>query len=262
VLRRKVAGPAAKAVAVLVCFCAAGEAPAGVIIDSFSTPAGGQVVVDRVVDGQAVWNALDGQAVLGGSRELFSDKAGPSRGRPGVTVSANEFDTDLFSFDQYAASAIGSGRLVYDGYANGKLDHAGLGGFDLTEKGVNTGLLFTDLSVVGSGLTVTVNLFDTLGGLFTSGPISLADGYSGDFFLPYVSFSGSSLAPGKTGAIELIFSGTRAGGDLSFEALSSTRRPGEELATPVVPEPGTLALLSIGAAGMTVGAWRRRRPRD
>lgn len=263
-LREKVSGPAAFAAWALVSFCACGEAAAGVIIDSFSGPAGGQVAVDRVVDGQAVSNVLAGQTVLGGSRELFADKSGPSRGRPGVTVSANEYDGDLFSFDQYAASAIGSGRLIYDGAANGTLNKAGLGGFDLTEKGVNTGLLFTDLTVVGQGLTVTVNLFDSLGGLFTSGPISLEDGYSGDFFLPYVSFTGSSLAPGKTGAIELLFSGTRAGGDLSFDALSSTRKPGEELATPVVPEPGTLALLSIGAAGMTIGAWRRRnrRPRD
>ncbi len=248
----------AAAVAICSAFFASPVA-AGPSIDSFDGPAGGQLVFDTLADGTSGVSALAGQPTLGGSREIFVTKFGPEGSSTPVKASSNEFGTGVFNFDEFSSTAQGMARLVYDGAADGAFDPAGLAaagvGVDLTQAGADLGLLFTDVRAVGSGLQLTANLYDALTGfVFTSGPVELSDGFAGDLFLPYASFfgPGGSSTPRNVGAIEFLIDGTLPGSDLTFELASSAAGP------PVVPEPGSLALLATGGVGL-VGGWHRKR---
>ncbi|MBA3313619.1 MAG: PEP-CTERM sorting domain-containing protein [Planctomycetota bacterium] len=226
-----------------------GSSPASgaVLIDSFTTPAEGQIALDSIADGNAGKTSLDMLPVLGGSREIFVFKTSQvGNGNQPVKASVNERDTAIFNFDQFSSTARGIGRLVYDGTADGQLTPQGFAtGVDLTEGGANPGFRFEDVKVTGSGLMLTVNLFNhTSGQIFSSGPLTLVDGFLGELFLPFSTFTGAGGTASNVGAIEIVVDGSAEnafGSDLTF-GLFSSGVPGP---TPV-PEPASLALLACG----------------
>lgn len=229
------------------------QARAILIIDDYSTPPGGQIATDTTANGTPVKNSLGGLPVLGGSRELIVNKTGQvGSGAQPVKGSANEVNTSIFNFDQFSSTAKGYAFLYYDGHPDGNLQKKGLAdmngvGVDLTQGGVNTGFVFQNLNVTGSGLKLTVNLYNGLSSLvFTSGPITLTNGMSGNFFLPYSSFSGAGGAgtPANTGSIEILVDGrTAAGSDLTFSLIASAP-------SAVLPEPSTFIAGLIGGLGL------------
>ncbi|MDQ3331152.1 MAG: PEP-CTERM sorting domain-containing protein [Planctomycetota bacterium] len=230
---------------------------ADLVIDGFSSPAGGQVASDDTINGVPVISSLGGQAgLLGMSREIIVNKTGQiGFGTQTVRASSNEVDTDIFNFDQFSSTARGTANLIYDGGADGMLSPMGLGGVDLTQGGTNAGFVFENLTVTGSGLMLTVNLYNAAtGALFTSGAQLLTNGFMGDYVLLYSSFvgPGGALTPTNVGAIEIIVDGSAivaSGSDLTFALVSSA----------AVPEPSSMVLCGLlSLAG--VGYRLRRRP--
>jgi hypothetical protein len=235
------------------------EARADLVIDGFDSPIGGQVASDSTIDGMPVISSLAGEPVIGGSREIFANKTGQiGGGTQTVKGSSNEFNTNIFNFDQFSSTARGTVALVYDGNANGVLNTMGLGGIDLTQGGTNVGFLIQNLNVTGSGLQLAVNLYNaTTGAVFSSGPVTLVNGFSGSFMLLYSSFTGPGgvLTPTNVGAIEVVVDGSNsvpidaAGSDLTFTIINSAS----------VPEPSSMVLCGLLSLAGIGGHLRRRR---
>lgn len=241
---------------VLVAWSPVSPARGDLIIDSFSSPPNGQDARDFTINGSPITSALDNLSVLGGSREIFTNKTGEriSTGNPYVSASANLLDTDIFNFDQFSATARGTSQLIYDGNANNVLDVMGLGGVNLTQGDLNAAFVFEQLSVTGSGLLLTVNLYNAATGLAaTTGPLLLQNGFFGDFVIPYMSFGPNGLATAmNVGAIEIIIDGSSdgtrfvpgigiipnaSGSDLTFDLVTSA----------AVPEPSSMVLCGIAS---------------
>lgn len=233
-------------------------ARADLVIDAFTTPMGGQIASDSTINLVPVVSSLGGQPVLGTTREIFANVTSQiGGGTQAVKGSSNESDTGIFNFDQFSSTARGTVRLVYDGTADGVLDTMGLGGSDLTEGGNNVGFLFQNLNVTGSGLMLTVNLYNAMtGAVFTSGPVSLLNGFNGGLLLLYSSFAGPGgmLTPANVGAIEILVDGSTiapvdaAGSDLTFSLIQSVS----------VPEPSSMVLCGLLSLAGVGCQWRRR----
>lgn len=231
------------------------SAHADLIIDDFNQPGSGQIAEDTTIGGIVVNSQSGLSDVLGGSRELFADKTGPSGSTTPVKISANEFNTDILNFDQFSSTARGTGRIIYDGFADGMLDPLGLKGIDLTQGGLNQSFIFKDVAVTGSGLSLTVNLYNALtGNVYTTGPQLLSNGFLGILKFDYATdFSGlgGASTPLNVGAIEILIDGSSAdarGSDLTFDLVTSA----------TVPEPSSMVLCGIASL---VGVGYRLRQR-
>lgn len=216
-----------------------------ILIDDFTTV---QIAVDaNPTAGSSDIDALADAGVLGGSREFIANRTNPQTGTLQVKTSSNEFATEQFIFDQSSSTTRGIGSIVYDGSANGAVNTTGLGapGEDLTAGGSLTFFVFKQLAVSGSGLILTVSLYDSVG-VPSTAVINLVDGFEGDLAIPYATFTNPTTAAAVYGLrvdIDGRAVGAR-GSDLSFDLISSE-----------VPEPASLGL--IGSAGLL--ALRRRR---
>jgi hypothetical protein len=223
------------------------SARAGLLIDAFDAPDAGQITVDAVIDATTVRSSLSGLPVMGGSREIFVTKTSQiGSGNQPVKASVNENATQIFNFDQFSSTARGMAELIYDGGADNVLTPQGFAtGVDLTSGGTNLFFTFQDVKVTGSGLLLTVNLFNKTSGLvFSSGPQMLIDGFSGDLMLPFASFAGAGGTAANVGAIQIVIDGRAEaanGSDVTF-SLFTSGEPGP----PPVPEPASVALLACG----------------
>ena len=230
-------------------------ASADIVIDDFDGPIGGQKAADLEANSLNTLVTVEGLPVLGGSRKLVADTTVGSGDANGIKVEANASGASgILAFDQANSTYAGTGHLIYDGSttengggANVPINTAGLPGLDLSGGGILDSFVLEDLVVTGSGLELTVNLFDaTTGGILTSGIQALTNGFKGNLHLPYASFTGEASALSNLGALQVFIDGRNVtGSDLVIGRLASTGNT----PPPAVPEPSSLALAALASLG-------------
>lgn len=207
-------------------------------IDTFNTD---QVVLDSspgASDGATTSTVSDGANILGTDRIVSVDQLGAGQtasqvnintGTPGLLTLGN---TDAFSVS----------NITYNGIAG-----AGLGGEDLTEGGTDD--RFSLFQVSGDfptniTITVTDTLANTAALMVSSAPLGV--GVALQF--EYIDFIGGAVDFTMIDYINIELLTTNDQADLQLDFFGTTTE---------VAEPGVLAVLGLGLAGL--GLIRRRR---
>lgn len=240
--------------------------------------------------------ALSGSGVIGNSKVGTSNSAtltvsnggtfsgtiqnGVGAGSALVFLQLTGGTLTLTGTDTYSgATTVGPGKLVVNGSLTSSFVSIQSGGIlggtgSLTSATVNTGGHLAPGNSAGM-LQLSGNLELFAGALMdyeldspgTSDEVSMPTGllklhgqqFSDFSFTPLTGFSGGTFtlvdAGSITGSLGANLSGT-------INGLSATLSvQGNDLVLTVVPEPGTLVLLAIGAFGLLAYMWRRHRPR-
>jgi len=224
--------------------CIVTVAPAqAFLIDNFATT---QSVSRTGVGSNGAGIATAG--AVGGTRYT---EATVTSGAGTLDLSSNTPIPSAFSHSQ-GSGVTGSSLLQWDGDTNSTLDF-GLGGVDLTDMGISTGIVIRLISTdfpVNITLTVYENASD-----FSSRTVTLpALAMNIDFFVDFASFIATGAGADFTSveAITLTMNDTPptfANADLTIDFIESAPPPN-------VSEAGTLALFGLGLIGVAVA--RRR----
>jgi hypothetical protein len=174
--------------------------------------------------------------VLGGVRDYFGSKSGPLNATIVAIGGFGALSTDSFTTS--------TATMQYDGNAGRVVNVNGLGGFDLTQAGLNNQFQLT-VGVDLAGYQATMAVWSG-GNLFTSSFI-VPQGSPTNVFVPFASFGGANFA--SIGAIELrLNTGATPVAEADFVIRGFS----------AVPEPSSLLLvLGFGSACL----YRRRRLR-
>lgn len=179
---------------------------------------------------------------IGGEREIVVTKTG---GGGTVTAGVN-IVPGAFDYSSPFGTT-GKALLIWDGPGS-----SGLGNIDLTQGGVNTGILLNGASDLGAKLILSIftdasNYSTTM--LMLPGGNTLTS-----FFTPFGTFIpvGSGANFTKVNKITLLFDGSSSP-NVDGIVLGDLR------ATNPAPEPGTMALVGLGGASMLAKLRRRRR---
>ena len=230
----------------------AGEARA-VLIDSFNSSFE-QTVTNSTI-GTPAGNSADTTAAIGGERDIMLEILNnPSSLAATVSVSPA---TGLATWSEDAA-VLSRATLQYDGLDNDpfSLNATGLGGVNLRADGSTAFefLLTNDLDFTMAARVYTdagnwVELIKLVPGNPGGGPQT-------------VEFKFEDFAPGEgaadfenVGAIEIVLEGIFGRTDVDIDQIAT----GPVGGVAAIPEPGSLALLGMGALGMAGFGWRRRK---
>ena len=212
---------------------------ADVIIDPFNgyqtlsasgTPAGPKNAFASLTD----------PIVLGGERDVWLSRTSSNSGSVSMDVDGS-FNGAL----AYASSPATSGYalITYDGTdGSSALNYTGLGGIDLTQSGVNTGVAIGTTSDIGAAATFTVYSDATHYSTYNVPVLADIDFNFTRYFATFSSFTTGAGAAGgadftNVGAITLKLDGTaNPGTDIGVDYFVAT-----------VPEPsGSMLILSAG----------------
>jgi hypothetical protein len=271
-MRRKSLGIGVLLAIVLLAFWGA-PAPAALVIDNFAvgggdTPnqflmvgPGGPPSPPNLVT-QVPFSAA---GALGGIRNIVVTRTFASGF---VTGDVSFSVTNAFSLG--AGAALGTSRIIYGGSQNTNtgmvIINPGLGGVNLSQNGINTGISTSGLSAEG-GVTLTVNLYsdnthESTGKATLAIGQPLSDGSNlAPIFIAFANFLATGSSGGATltniNAIEVILDN---GTDQTMH-LNSSGTIGPISATgpaPLVPAPPSVVLL---LTGLGIGALYRLRAR-
>jgi hypothetical protein len=209
------------------------------IIDTFDTTT---QTITRTAVGTTTANAAAPEAI-GGQRDLALTVT--TMADSNHTLSTNAAASGVAKY--FETNGNGFFAFTWDGDSDPDvLDPTGLGGMDLTQGGVNTGILVRLTSDLETDLTFEIytnaNDFSTLTLPIPAGIVAYQD-----FFFDFASFTptnaGANFA--SVGAIVLRNSVSVFGNDVGIDLVAA------------VPEPHSVLLLAIGGLGLVLG-WRRR----
>jgi hypothetical protein len=204
-----------------------------VVIDDFN--ASYSLTIPGTTPGVTSLFAASGTAeAIGGERDIYIERTTSNSGAVSMDVSQS-----LASQLSYASAPFTSGNLllVYDGMDNSSiLNPTGLGGIDITQSGVNTGIFLRSASDLGSSITFSIYTDADRWSMLTM-PIAANPSFAfTDYFATFTTFTNMGSMGGadfmNVGAISLLLDGSTAGTDVSIETVVAT-----------VPEPGSCLLL-------------------
>ena len=193
--------------------------------------------------------ALDAN-ILGGERDAFLQFL---TGTADSTLRSNPFGLDdVLEFDQSAGVATAA-TLTWDG-VDGVADASvglGLGGLDLTNGGLNTGIeLSIGIDAAGAGDTFSLRLYQGSTTNFSQVvlPIPVTDGTAtGSVFVPFSAFNGPVTAA-NVDAIQLDLGGQSPSIDMQLDFIGIVGPQVKDVPlTRAVPEPTTLKLMLVWA---------------
>lgn len=238
---------------VAVLLCSAGPAQASLLVlDTFDVPQN----LTALGPANTSSGSVSGAGIYGGERDMVvTTTAGiPVLGLNTQTLGANQL---AHSAD---ATVTGFTLLQWDGVdGSSTLNPVGLGGADLTNGGLVTGLgIRVSLNDLPADITLTVyDASDPTGLTFSQASLSLPGGIFSDtdFLVNFASFTtdGPNGAADFTnaGAVEMLIDGAQQSTDLVFSFI----QPGSTL----VPEPMSAAVWSLClVTGLVVVARRKR----
>lgn len=230
-----------------------------IVIDDFTSP---QSVMVTPHDTAASSAVVSSSNTIGGERDLHLQF---QYGVAESTLHSNPYGlNDVLEFDQSAGvSALAT--VTWDGIDGNATDgiSMGLGGIDLTNHGINTGIeLRIGIDAAGSGDTLALRIYDDSADNYseavTTVPITNGTATT-SVIVPFSDFVGNASLT-SVDAIQLELGGQQPSIDMQVDYIGviGPLVSNMQVLSSIIPEPSTLSLMAIWAAFGIIGF--RREP--
>ena len=204
-------------------------------IDTFNT---NQSVIDGAAVGATSSTVSDGANILGTDRTVSIEQLGP--GATPSELNINTGTAGILTLGNTDANSVSN--ITYDGVGG-----AGLGGVDVTEGGTDDRFtLFVVFGDFPTDIELTVSDGSNTASLQVSTP---AFAVGAPLFFEYTSFVGGPVDFTMIDMINIELSTTTPVSDLQLDFFGTTTE---------IAEPGVLAILGLGLAGLGLARRRRR----